>query len=237
MGAFNEEGRRASRRTMPLPPSPLRLVALLLVIALLLALIQFGIVTIAFDKLGLSAHSAFVLLFASLIGSGINLPLFSLRADVPPADIPPQLVPRLFGSAPQPFAGRTMIAMNVGGGLIPVAFSLYLFANTPITAGATLLAIAAMSVLSYAVSRPIGRIGIGMPILLAPVVAALWGLTLDPENSAPLAYVCGTLGVLIGADILRLKDIRNMGVPVAAIGGAGTFDGVFLTGLVAVLLA
>jgi uncharacterized membrane protein len=45
------------------------------------------------------------------------------------------------------------------------------------------------------------------------------------------------MGVLIGADILRLKDIREMGPPYAAIGGAGTFDGVFLTGIVAVLLA
>ena len=60
---------------------------------------------------------------------------------------------------------------------------------------------------------------------------------LDPENSAPLAYICGTLGVLIGADILRLKDIKQMGVPTAAIGGAGTFDGIFFTGIIAVLLA
>jgi uncharacterized membrane protein len=222
---------------MPPPPSPLRLVLLVLSFALLLALVQFGMITIACDKLGLSSHSAFVLLFASLIGSGVNLPLFSLRSNVPPSDIPPQFVPRIFGAAPRSFTGRTLIAVNVGGGLIPLTFSLYLFANTPIEWGTTLLATALLSALSFFVSRPIRRIGIGMPILLAPVFAALSGITLDPDNSAPLAYVCGTLGVLIGADILRLKDIRNMGVPVAAIGGAGTFDGVFITGLVAVLLA
>jgi uncharacterized membrane protein len=42
---------------------------------------------------------------------------------------------------------------------------------------------------------------------------------------------------LIGADLLRIRDIRRMGTPLAAIGGAGTFDGIFITGIVAVLLA
>ncbi len=222
---------------MPLPPSPIRLLMLLLLIALLLALVQFGIVTIAFEKLGLSSNSAALLLFASLIGSGINLPMFRLQSNVPPSDIPMSLVPRIFGGQPIRFSGKTLIAVNVGGGLIPCMFCLYLFTHTPITFGTTFLATAIISALSFFVSRPIAKIGIGMPILLAPVFAALCGILLDHDNSAPLAYVCGTLGVLIGADILRLRDIRDMGVPVAAIGGAGTFDGVFITGLVAVLLA
>ena len=51
-----------------------------------------------------------------------------------------------------------------------------------------------------------------------------------------IAYVGGTLGTLLGADILNLGKIRNLGAPVASIGGAGTFDGVFLSGLIAVLL-
>jgi hypothetical protein len=54
-------------------------------------------------------------------------------------------------------------------------------------------------------------------------------LLLDPEQSAPLAYVCGTLGVLLGADISRLEEIRRLGAPQASIGGAGTFDGIFNT--------
>ncbi|MCW8828861.1 MAG: DUF1614 domain-containing protein, partial [Gammaproteobacteria bacterium] len=67
--------------------------------------------------------------------------------------------------------------------------------------------------------------------------AALAAVLIAPEASAPLAYISGTLGVLIGADLLRLKDIRTMGAPFASIGGAGTFDGIFITGIVAVLLA
>ena len=45
------------------------------------------------------------------------------------------------------------------------------------------------------------------------------------------------MGTLIGADIMNLGKIQGLGAPVASIGGAGTFDGVFLVGIVAVLLA
>ena len=76
-----------------------------------------------------------------------------------------------------------------------------------------------------------------MPMLVAPLTAAITAALINPEYSAPLAYICGTIGVLIGADLLRLKDIRKMGTPIASIGGAGTFDGIFITGIVAVLLA
>ena len=66
--------------------------------------------------------------------------------------------------------------------------------------------------------------------------AAIVAVMLDPDKAPALAYIGGTLGVLLGADILRLKDIGKLGEPVASIGGAGTFDGIFVTGIVAVLL-
>jgi uncharacterized membrane protein len=52
-----------------------------------------------------------------------------------------------------------------------------------------------------------------------------------------LAYISGSLGTLIGADLLNLNNIQGLGAPVASIGGAGTFDGIFVTGILAVLLA
>ena len=48
-------------------------------------------------------------------------------------------------------------------------------------------------------------------------------------------YICGTLGALMGADLMNLDKIAGVG-PVVSIGGAGPFDGVYLTGLVSVLL-
>jgi uncharacterized membrane protein len=41
---------------------------------------------------------------------------------------------------------------------------------------------------------------------------------------------------LIGADLMNLGKVSSLGAPVASIGGAGKFDGIFLTGVVAVLL-
>jgi uncharacterized membrane protein len=48
--------------------------------------------------------------------------------------------------------------------------------------------------------------------------------------------VAGSMGTLLGADILNLGKVQGLGAPVASIGGAGTFDGIFLTGIVSVLL-
>jgi len=94
-----------------------------------------------------------------------------------------------------------------------------------------------VSLVSYSSSRLVPGLGIGIPMLIAPLTAAFVAIALNSQQSAPLAYICGTLGVLIGADILRLKDIKKLGAPIASIGGAGTFDGIFITGIVAVLLA
>jgi uncharacterized membrane protein len=45
------------------------------------------------------------------------------------------------------------------------------------------------------------------------------------------------LGTLLGADVLNLGKIQALGAPVASIGGAGTFDGIFMTGILSVLMA
>lgn len=218
------------------PFALIQLLAFIFLIGLLVAIVQVGALTIAFDKLGLSMGSAFLLLFASLFGSAINLPLFQINANMPPPQ-PALNLFRLLRMPLAPFTGKTIIAINLGGGIIPIFFSLYLLANHPIPIGTVLLAITIVSLVCYVVSRPIPGLGVGMPILIAPLTAALVALLLGGEQSAPLAYVCGTLGVLLGADLLNMKEIRKLGTPLASIGGAGTFDGIFITGIVAVLLA
>lgn len=214
---------------------PLHLLPFLFLLLLLLAVIQVGALTLAFDKLGLSPAGGFMLLTASILGSLVNLPL----ARIDSAGVEP--LPRSWWAhgflRHQPaFTGTTLVAVNVGGGLIPVAFSLYLLLTQPVSPGSALLAVAAVSLTSFAFSRPVPGLGIGMPIFIAPVTAALAALLIDLEQAAPLAYIGGTLGVLVGADLLRLGDIRRLATPIASIGGAGTFDGIFITGIIAVLL-
>jgi uncharacterized membrane protein len=69
------------------------------------------------------------------------------------------------------------------------------------------------------------------------LTTAVVAMVLSRENAAALAYIAGSMGTLIGADLTNLDKVRGLGAPVASIGGAGTFDGIFLTGILAVLLA
>jgi uncharacterized membrane protein len=84
---------------------------------------------------------------------------------------------------------------------------------------------------------PVPGLGIAVPVFMPVLVTAVVAVILSREDSAPLAYVAGSLGTLIGADLTNLDKVRGLGAPVASIGGAGTFDGIFLTGILAVLLA
>lgn len=202
----------------------------------LIIFLQLGIFSIVLTKLGLEPDSAILLLSATLFGSLINLPLFTINSTG--EELPENFhAPRLLFSRINSFNGKTIVALNVGGALIPIFFSLYLISIHPLSLFQALPAITIVATVSYFFSRPIKGIGIGIPIFIAPFTAAVTALIIAPALSAPLAYVCGTLGVLIGADLFRIKDIKHMGVPVAAIGGAGTFDGIFFTGIIAVLLA
>jgi len=203
----------------------------------LVIFVQLGIFGIVLEKVGLSPDSAMLLLGSTLFGSMINLPLFTITSTAKKLTDNVRPPPRLLFSHVQSFTGKIVVAINVGGALIPVFFSLYLIFFHQLNPLQFIPAIIVVSFISYIFSRPVKGLGIGMPVFIAPVTAALVALIISPDQSAPLAYICGTLGVLIGADLFRLKDIKQMAIPVAAIGGAGTFDGIFFTGIVAVLLA
>ena len=205
---------------------------------LLVIVLQLGIFSIVLAKLGLSPDSAILLLISTLLGSLINLRLFTMDSSVEelPENYPTPTPRSLFHPIPL-IKGKIIVALNVGGALIPICFSLYLMSLHSVTPLQFIPAITIVASISYSFSRPIKGLGIGIPIFIAPVTAAIAALIISPEHSAPLAYICGTLGVLIGADLFRLKDIKHIGAPVAVIGGAGTFDGIFFTGIIAVLLA
>lgn len=127
----------------------------------------------------------------------------------------------------------TVLAVNLGGAVVPTLLSLYLFffrAQTPL---GVLVATAVVAAVTHWLSRPVRGLGIAVPLFIPPLSALL----LVPHQAPLAAYVAGTMGTLIGADLLNLRRVAGLGAPVASIGGAGTFDGVFLTGILAVLLA
>lgn len=217
---------------------PPRHFPLAVAIALLIAFVQVALLSLALDKLGLTTVSASVLLAATLFGSFFNVPLFSLRADFTRQQ---EVLQQVFHLAPEAqdflVPTRMVVAVNVGGCLAPVCFSFYLMLHNPLDSWLVLAAVVIVTAITYVASFPVPRVGIVMPILVAPVTAAITGLFIDPENAPIVAYIAGTLGVLVGADLLHLHEVRRIGGPFASIGGAGTFDGIFLTGIIAALLA
>jgi uncharacterized membrane protein len=217
------------------------LIFLLMLVFLLLALILLpfllvGMIGGAFIKLGLPPATMFWLLVLTLVGSMINIPIHQLESQNLVKD---QMV-SYFGMryrAPVLRTQKTVLAINVGGAVIPVVISLYLLTRMEISLGVPLV-VGLVTLVANRLARPVKGLGIALPGLIPPVVAALGAyLFCPPELRAPTAYIAGTMGILLGADILNLKEIGKLGAPVASIGGAGTFDAVFLSGIIAVLLS
>lgn len=198
-------------------------------------LVQMGLVSVAFQKLGISPHALFLLLLLSLLGSMVNIPIARFKGEVAVEDT----VLSLWGfryQIPLSRAKDTTLAINVGGAVIPILLSLYLWAGLHFT-WKVVFGVAVMALTVSRLARPVRGVGIAVPFFIPPILAALLAIILAPEVSPRVAYIAGTMGVLIGADILKLKKIKELGAPVASIGGAGTFDAIFLTGIIAVLLA
>jgi uncharacterized membrane protein len=190
----------------------------------------------AFESLGVSSGTALFLLIATLVGSIFNIPI----AELPPEQMMSNQVINYFGMQYQvPVVSHwqgTVIAVNVGGAVIPTLMSLYLLATRQLWAKAT-VAIAIVAVVIHWLADPVPGLGIAVPVFVPVLITAATAMLLSRVDAAPLAYIAGSLGTLIGADLSNLDKVRGLGAPVASIGGAGTFDGIFLTGILAVLLA
>jgi uncharacterized membrane protein len=131
---------------------------------------------------------------------------------------------------------HTVLAVNVGGAVIPTLLSLYLLVKTGMY-GRALVGVAIVIMVVHGLASPIRGVGIAVPVFIPPVVAAAIALLLSMRSAPSLAYISGSLGTLIGADLLNGGIIQSLGAPIASIGGASRFDGIFLTGILAVLLA
>lgn len=212
------------------------------VLALLFILLEIGIIHHAFVMIGLPPEVAFMALFASLVGSYINIPLTRIESGPPhPAEVVNRFGVRY--RVPMRYAGgSTILAINVGGAIVPVLVSLYVMLVQPAAIVPAAIGVAIVAMVVHRFARPVPGMGIATPMFIPPMVAALTALVLTGMMGGgahvdAVAFVSGVLGTLIGADLMNLNQLGSLGAPVASIGGAGTFDGVFLTGIVAVLLA
>lgn len=214
-----------------LPFSFILLIFFILLFPLLIFLVQLGIVEAVSTKLGFPFSVGLMIYFFSLIGSFVNIPL--KKEPVQRKMSEHDIFGKFFGLPAE--INYRIIAVNLGGCIIPILVSIYLFHLTPVVK--TIIGITLMSAACYFIARPIPGIGITIPMLIPPLLCFVLTLIFAPGNPA-FAYIVGVLGTLIGADILHLNEISRMKKGgVMSIGGAGVFDGIFLVGIIAVLLA
>jgi uncharacterized membrane protein len=200
--------------------------------------------------LGIPPETVGGFMVLSLLGSMANIPLYEVTTRSP---IHTYRRVSFFGvtwrlPAIEMGFRKTLVTMNVGGALIPLLFSAYLLlwsiprvSPDPVTTYVKMaFVLTVVTFVVYRSSSLIKGLGIATPAFVpATTVAAatLFVHWLSPLSCpTQIAYVGGTLGTLIGADLLNLRKIADLGAPVVSIGGAGTFDGVFTTGLISVLL-
>ncbi len=183
----------------------------------LAALIYFGLAQRVLDRMYLNDKVAIGILAAIAIGSFINIPLFT---------------------------GRMDISINVGGGLIPIGLAIYVLtrAGTPMEKWRAIGAIIATAITVFLINGLLftddpwqgGRDWLD-PLLVYPLAAGTIAYIVGRSRRS--AFISATIGVLL-LDLYDAFYLGTTGTPgTVAIGGAGAFDTILLSGVVAVLLA
>lgn len=218
---------------------------LALLLTCLMPFIMFDVMTTALERLHLAPWVAALLVLGIFLGSVVNIPIYRFTRDAPQPEVP--LGPfGYFTLGPQMRQLRmeTVIAVNLGGCVIPCLIAVWQLRFLLPAGDSVLGPLAVVSIANiiacYLAARPVAGVGIMMPGLLSPLVALGMTWLLCPEGMeerVAIAYIAGILGPVIGADLLHLRDLVKVPVGVLSIGGAGTFDGIVLSGILAALLA
>lgn len=190
---------------------------------------------VAFAKLGLNPFLGYAFFILCLFGGGINIPIYRKKINYSLAmDDITVLFLKHFGIRIPKYTDK-IIALNLGGAVLPSLLSIYLLNFVPFNT--VILATFITSSASFILSKPVKGVGIVIPAFVPPIIAAITAIIVSKEHAPQLAYISGVMGTLIGADLLRIPQIKKLEAVFLSIGGAGIFDGIYLVGLVSVLLA
>jgi uncharacterized membrane protein len=244
-GAHTVRNRKGSKPHSLGALTPMRLGCLSLLVALgLMIVLPFAfadLMSAALLKLQLDSRTAFVIILGIFAGSLVNIPITRVVRTQPVAT-DPLAVYGLHGLWPgmRHSQSQTIVAVNLGGCVIPTGLALYEAAGL-VGHGEAIVALSVAVLLNvlvcHRVARPVAGIGIVMPPLVPATLAAATALIATPTHATPVAFVAGILGPLVGADLLNLGALDRIESGIVSIGGAGTFDGILLSGIVALYLA
>jgi uncharacterized membrane protein len=176
-----------------LPLTPPFFSLLVGIFIVLIVLVQLGALRYAYMRIGLSRGAAVLLLVGSLVGSYFNIPI---------VELPPQQV--VSGQEVVYYGMRyaipvveqwpgTVIAVNIGGAVIPTLMSLYLLVKYRLWVPG-LLATLGVTLVCYMLANPVPGLGIAEPVFVPSLTAAIVALLLSRRHGAPLAYIGGSLG-------------------------------------------
>lgn len=211
---------------------------LIYIIFWMFLLLLFGLIFyFSFSIVGFTPLEILIISAASLLGAGINIPVLTLKTNQPALAV--HGIKWMGFDVLVPFyeAQKVTVAINLGGAVVPAIASVYLTVTHISILPQIIIAVIIMSLFMHIIARPVRGVGIMTPFFLPPFLAAVLSLILISSSPVIGAYVSGTMGALIGADLLNLNKIKNLNASFVSIGGAGIFDGVFMTGLAAALLA
>lgn len=235
---FDDEFEPKKEQSRRLTASPFAIVMFALMSVFLIQAASY-----AFIQIGIPMWLAYLIVPGSLVGSLVNVPLYTIKTETSPFIEAPYL--HEWGFSFQVFhrtPPREMkISINLGGAIIPLVVSAYLVLVNFISLVPILFATTGVTIVVNRIAKIEPNMGIVTPALLPPLAAVMATLAVGLifpgiTNLYAIAYISGTLGTLIGADFLNLGELSQLKTDVASIGGAGTWDGVFLTGILAVVL-
>lgn len=222
------------------PPIILPLFLILIVVPFLILVFVFTGSAVFRLLFGVDSDKSLLLLGMIVFGSLINIPLYERKGI--------ELIQRyeIFGFI---YSIRTkkklVVAINIGGCVLPIILSMKLLLDIYDLISPLFLigALFFSALIIYGFAKPVVGVGIVIPMLIPPVIATIASYTAIILSEAPiillpkLSFLVGVLSTVFGADILHLRDMERIGYGVISIGGAGTFDGIFLTGIFAVLFS
>ena len=209
-----------------------------LLLSVVIVLLLVSVTDVAFQRIGFTRLEVVLILIGTFLGSSVNIPFHKIKSVSRIVELEEVRFFWITYRIPH-FSMEevsTLVAVNLGGAIIPTVVSLYLIHSHPQQLLQALLGVAITAVVVHLVARKVPGLGITTPAFIPPITAALVAYLFSPSAPNVVAYIAGTLGTLIGADLTNLHDIASLGAPVVSIGGAGTFDGVFLSGIIAALL-
>jgi uncharacterized membrane protein len=215
------------------------IILLICLVVLIIPLLFLGLVGAAFARLGFSWIAAVAAILLMILGRAVNIPLWKIQRDMVRLDHNDESGRNGY----EPW--ETVISLNLGGAVIPVVIAVYLLVVSTGSTGMSIgvpviVGVILVAALSYLVTRRVQGTGLRVPLFMPGLTALLCGFVLAGGvglAAGVTAFVSGTFGILLGANVANLHRIRDLGVDGFSIGGAGTFGAVFISCILPALIA